>query len=174
MKIIMFFDQIQSGFGTKDDKMVPLSGSKDLLGPSIILSPLLKEVDGKIVACIYCGNGTYLENPDEISRKICEKIDKLNPDLVICGPAFDFKDYSQMCARICHDINTKTKVKSIAAMSKENEDVINEYKDKILIVETPKKGGVGLNECLKNIVKVAKAVYDSENLNSVKEQFCFN
>ena len=67
MKIIMFFDQIQSGFGTKDDKMVPLSGSKDLLGPSIILSPLLKEIDGKIVACIYCGNGTYLENPDEIS-----------------------------------------------------------------------------------------------------------
>ena len=52
MKIIMFFDQIQSGFGTKDDKMVPLSGSKDLLGPSIILSPLLKEIDRLLLVFI--------------------------------------------------------------------------------------------------------------------------
>lgn len=28
MKIVMIFDQIQSGLGTKDDTMVPLTGKK--------------------------------------------------------------------------------------------------------------------------------------------------
>ncbi len=173
IKVIMFFDQIQSGFGTKDDKMISLGGSKELLGPAVTLSPMLKDIDAKVVACFYCGNGTYFEDPEEISRKICAKLDKLNPDIVICGPSFNYEDYSKMCAKICYDINTKTKVKSFAAMSKENEEIISEYKDKILIVETPKKGGVGLNDSFRNIVSVVKKLYDGKDFETIRNESCF-
>lgn len=173
IKIIMLFDQIQSGFGTKDDKMVPLGGSKELLGPAIMLQPFLKEINAKIVACLYCGDGTYKENPEEVSAKLCGKIEKLMPDIVICGPAFNYEGYANMCAKVSYDINTKTNIKSFAAMSKENEEIILEYKNKTLIVETPKKGGTGLNDSLKKISLLTEKLYNNEDINILREQLCF-
>lgn len=173
IKIIMIFDQIQSGFGTKDDKMIPLKGTKELLGPSVTLSPMLKKIDGKVVACFYCGDGYYSENADEVRRKICDKINQLKPDIILCGPSFNYENYSKMCAEICFDINTKTNAKSFVAMSKENEEVISKYSDEILIVETPKKGGVGLNDAFEKMVNVVKELNDGKDISKIREKYCF-
>ena len=66
MKIIMIYDQIQAGAGTKHDKMVPLAAKKEPVGPAVMMEPFLKEIDGRVVACLYCGNGYYLENKEEV------------------------------------------------------------------------------------------------------------
>lgn len=174
MKIVMIFDQIQSGLGTKDDRMVPLTGKKEAVGPAVMMQPFLKEIDGHVMACLCCGNGTYLENPQEVSRKLCAMVKKLQPDVVICGPAFNYADYASMCAKVAADINSTTQSRAFAAMSQENSDVIAQYKDQVMIVETPKKGGMGLNDSLKNICRVAKAMADkSEDLEKLRQEVCF-
>lgn len=173
MKIIMIFDQIQSGLGTKDDTMVPLTGKKDPIGPAIMMEPFLKEIDGHVVACLCCGNGTYLADPEEVSRKLCAMVKKLNPDVVICGPAFNFADYAAMSARVAYDVGSTTGIKAFAAMSEENRDTIAEFKDKVAIVKTPKKGGLGLNDALKNMCRYAKALYDGADTAELKKQVCF-
>jgi len=170
----MIFDQIQSGLGTKDDTMVPLTGKKEAVGPAVMMQPFLKDIDGHVAACLCCGNGTYLENPNEVSRKLCAMVNKLHPDVVICGPAFNFADYASMCAKVAVDINQTTKSKAFAAMSQENTEVIAQYKDQVMIVKTPKKGGMGLNDSLKNICRVAKAMADgSGELEKLRQEVCF-
>lgn len=173
MKVVMIFDQIQAGAGTKDDKMVPLAGKKEALGPAVMMQPMLKEIDAHIMACLYCGTGTYNENKAEVSRKLCAMVKKLNPDIVMCGPAFNYLDYGKMAAEIAYDINQTTDIKAFAAMSKENEETINEYKDKVAIVETPKKGGFGLNEALKNMCTLAKAKVNNEDTTALENNICF-
>lgn len=173
MKVIMIFDQIQAGAGTKDDKMIPLSGKKEPLGPAVMMQPMLKEIGAHVIACLYCGVGTYLNDPDEISRKLCAMVKKLKPDIVMCGPAFNYADYAAMAARVAYDINVKTGIKAFAAMSKENEETIKEYKDKVAIVETPKKGGFGLNDALRNMCTLAKAEVNKEDTTALKEKICF-
>lgn len=173
MKIVMIFDQIQSGLGTKDDTMVPLTGKKEAVGPAIMMQPFLKDVDGHVIACLCCGNGTYLANPDEVSRKLCAMVNKLQPDVVMCGPAFNFADYAAMSARVAVDINATTKAKAFAAMSEENADTIAAYKDKVAIVKTPKKGGLGLNDSLKNMCRMAKALADGADIQGLKKETCF-
>lgn len=173
MKIVMIFDQIQSGLGTKDDTMVPLTGKKEAVGPAIMMQPFLKDVDGHVIACLCCGNGTYLANPDEVSRKLCAMVNKLQPDVVMCGPAFNFADYAAMSARVAVDINATTKAKAFAAMSEENADTIAAYKDKVAIVKTPKKGGLGLNGSLKNMCRMAKALADGADIQGLKKETCF-
>ena len=37
MKVIMIYDQIQSGAGSKDDQMIPLVAKKDPIGPAIMM-----------------------------------------------------------------------------------------------------------------------------------------
>ena len=70
MKIVMIYDQIQSGKGIKDDHMVPLGLVKESCGPAIMMEPFLKQVNGHVVCCLYCGDGFYEANSDEVSRKL--------------------------------------------------------------------------------------------------------
>ena len=173
MKIIMIYDQIQSGAGIKDDHDIPLGAKKEAVGPAVMMEPFLKKVDGKVVACLYCGDGTYLKNPDEVSRKLCAMVNKLKPDVVMCGPCFNYLNYGKMAARIAYDINQNTSSKAIAAMSDDNKETINEYKDKLCIIKTPKKGGIGLNESLEGMCVLAKALYQEKEIEEIKEKFCF-
>ncbi|WP_246599335.1 GrdB-related putative oxidoreductase [Clostridium lacusfryxellense] len=173
IKIITIYDQIQSGMGSKDDKLLPLGGKNVPIGPSIMMEPYLKQIDAKVVACLYCGNGTYLSDKKMVSKKLCDMVQKLHPDIVICGPAFDFKDYAQMCAEVTWDINNSTDVPAIASMSAENEEVLSKYKDLMYIVNCPKKGDVGLTHALSNICKVAKSIAtQDDNIKSIKK-YCF-
>ena len=173
LKIITIYDQIQAGMGTKDDKMLPLGGKNVPVGPSIMMEPFLKQIDAKVVACLYCGNGTYLNDKEVVSKKLCDMVQKLHPDAVVCGPAFDYKEYARMCAEITYDLNNTTGVPAIAAMSVENEEVISRFKDLIYIVKCPKKGGVGLNEALKNICIAAKAIADLDDKAQNIKEICF-
>lgn len=139
-----------------------------------MMQPYLKETGGRVMACLCCGNGTYLADPDEVSRKLCAMVNKVKPDIVICGPAFNYADYAAMCARVADDINRTTEAKAFAAMSQENEETIAAYKDKVMIVKTPKKGGMGLNDSLKHICQVAKALSDGDpGLEALKQSVCF-
>lgn len=173
IKIIMIYDQIQAGAGTKDDKMVPLSAKREALGPAIMMESFLKEIDGKIIACLYCGNGTYLADPEEVSRKLCAMVKKLQPDVVMCGPALNYKDYASMAAKVAYDINETTGIPALAAMSIENEETVANFKDKVNIVVTPKKGGIGLNDSLNNMCQLAKALVNKEDVTSLTSKICF-
>lgn len=82
MKIVMIYDQIQSGKGIKDDHMVPLGLVKESCGPAIMMEPFLKQVNGHVVCCLYCGDGFYEANSDEVSRKLCAMVEKSNQMLL--------------------------------------------------------------------------------------------
>ncbi len=173
MKIIMIYDQIQSGAGIKDDHMVPLGAKKEAVGPAIMMEPFLKKINGRVVACLYCGDGTYEQNPDEVSRKLCAMINKLKPDMVMCGPCFNYLGYGKMAGRVTYDLVNKTNIPAIAAMSVENEETITEYKHKIHIVKTPKKGGTGLNEALDGMCQLADALVNGKDTTELAKKYCF-
>ncbi|WP_240936816.1 GrdB-related putative oxidoreductase [Faecalicoccus pleomorphus] len=172
LKIIMIYDQIQAGAGIKDDRMVPLSATKEAVGPAIMMESYLKEIDARVMACLYCGNGTYRANEQEVIRKLTAMVNKLKPDAVICGPCFNYADYADMAAHVAKSIQDHTHVVAVAAMSQENEAVIEEFKDQICIVKTPKKGGIGLNESLRNVCQLVKALIDQKDINQWK-RICF-
>ncbi len=173
MKIIMIYDQIQAGAGIKDDHMVPLGAKKDAVGPALMMEPFLKQIDGRVIACLYCGDGFFAQDEAEVSRKLCAMVKKLGPDIVMCGPAFNYLGYGKMAAKVAKDVVDTTGVPAFAAMSRENEETIAQYKDQIHIVETPKKGGVGLNESLEGMCLLAKAMYDNKDVDTVVEKYCF-
>lgn len=58
-------------------------------------------------------------------------------------------------------------------MSDDNQETINEYKDKLCIIKTPKKGGIGLNESLEGMCVLAKALYQEKEIEEIKEKFVF-
>ncbi len=173
MRVLMIFDQIQAGMGGKEKADLVLGGKKGAIGSVPMIAPHLKKVDGEVIACLYCGDRYFKENEEEVVSKMTAMVKKLNPDVVICGPAYNYKGYAYMCAVIAKSINEKTDIIAVAAMSKENEDIILKYKDLVNIVKMPKKGGIGLNESLNNICILAKKMFDKEDISELKENICY-
>lgn len=172
-RVMMVYDQIQAGQGTKDDKMVPLKATKEVVGPAVMMDRFLKANDEKVIACVYCGNGTFLENPEEITRKITALATKLKPDIVFCGPTFNYKDYALMAATVCESIQNNTGIATLACMSKENDETIEQFKSRIPIVRGPKKGEVGLNEALEHMCQLGAALADHKDVTAMEKDFCY-
>lgn len=172
MKIIMFFDQIQAGLGGKERNDLSLGASSIIIGAGSMIEPHLDKED-KIIACFYSGDKFFSDNEEKVINKVVESMNKLNPDIVILGPSYNYPGYSRMCAILADNINTRTKTKAIAAMSKENTEVIEAYKDKIHIVKMPKKGGTGLTEALENIIEVARITYTGIDKENRIKEICY-
>ena len=173
MKVLMIFDQIQAGMGGKERADLPLGGKKGAIGSVPMIEKHLKKVEGEVIACLYCGDRYFKENEEEAAKKMTAMVKKLNPDVVICGPAYNYKGYAHMCAVIAKEINEKTDIPVVAAMSQENEDTISKYKNLVNIVRMPKKGGIGLNESLNNICVLARKMYNKEDISELKENICY-
>ena len=43
----------------------------------------------------------------------------------------------------------------------------------LYIVKTPKKGGIGLNDSLKNICKLAKSLSNKEDVSDLTKEICY-
>ena len=173
MKVLLIFDQIQAGMGGKENPMQPLGGKTMAIGSASMLDGGLKEVDGKVVATLFCGDGFFEANTEMVKQKMTAMVKKINPDVVICGPAYDYKGYAKMCAALTKQINDNTDIPALCAMAEQNADTIAEYKKLVNIVIMPKKGGIGLSESLKNICILASDMVSKKDNIEFKNKVCY-
>lgn len=162
MRVLLFFDQTQAGAGGKERPNVELAVEKGGIGSYHMFEKFIKQEDGVVLATMYCGNGYFFDHEDEVKRKVAGLATKLKADIVLCGPCFDYPDYSRMSAILAQYIEENTETKAVAMFSKENTEVIEQYKDTVKIIKMPRKGGTGLNDSLENMSKVLKAVVENE------------
>lgn len=169
MKIVMIFDQGLAGAGGKSNPKQELAIAKGGIGSALMLKPHFDKVGANIVATLYCGNEYFLTHEKEVVVKMTKMVENINPDMVVCGPCFNFEDYALMSAEIAKSIEENTDINVVAMMSKENEETIKNYKGKISILKMPKKGGTGLSDSFDNLAnyidsKVNKKEILRENL----------
>jgi glycine reductase len=169
----MIFDQIQAGLGGKENGHVELGGKKMPIGSANMFENYLKAVDGEIVATLYCGDDYYLENKEVVTRKLVGMVKKMAPDVVICGPAFNYEKYGLLCSEVGFAIESQAGIPVVAAMSKECVEAIAEHKADLTIVKMPKKGGVGLTGALKNILELASLKVNKQSLDEFVQTNCY-
>lgn len=173
MKIVMIYDQIQAGMGTKDNADLPLGGTTNVIGPAIMMAPYLKEVNGTIVACMYVGSEYYKEHKQIVHQKIFAMLKKISPDVILCGPALDNLKYGELCATIALAIQTNTKIPVCAMMAKQNIDTISTYQAKLPIIKMPAKGEIGLNDALHGACLLLQAYDTKQHIQELKQKYCY-
>ncbi|GAB2023381.1 GrdB-related putative oxidoreductase [Pseudolactococcus yaeyamensis] len=166
MKILMVLNQIQAGIGTKDDTHVPLTATQNPVGPGSMMKSMMAKYDEQLLATIYCGTGLYEDDKAVTTRKIVGMVKRLGADVVICGPSFDYLDFSKMSLEIAQAIQKETIAKAVCAMSGEMTDLIAMHQTNLTIVRMPKKGGTGLNDALENICKVVAQVGNHQEVDA--------
>lgn len=165
MKILLIFDQGLAGAGGKSNPNQDLAIAKGGIGSALMLKPHFDRVSANIVATLYCGNEYFLNHEKEVVIKMTKMAEKIQPDMVVCGPCFNFKDYALMSAEIAKSIKENTNLNVVAMMSQENESTIEAYKDKIDILKMPKKGGTGLSESFDNLADYIDSKVNGKQIN---------
>lgn len=172
IKVLVILNHLQAGMGSDENALLPPAGKKIAIGPGKMMEPYFKKLGGQIIATLYCGDVYYKDNTEEVNKKFIAMAKKLSPDVVICGPAFHYENCGEMMAKLADAINLNSDIPAFAAMSKENPST-EKYKDKILIVKTPKKGGTGLSQSIENICQMAIKLGNKEDADELKEKACF-
>lgn len=114
MKIVMIFDQGLAGAGGKSNPNQELAIAKGGIGSALMLKPHFDKVSANIVATLYCGNEYFLKNEREVVIKMTKMVEKIKPDMVVCGPCFNFEDYALMSAEIAKSIEENTDINVVA------------------------------------------------------------
>ncbi|MEQ0488322.1 GrdB-related putative oxidoreductase [Anaerococcus murdochii] len=165
MKVLMIFDQGLAGAGGKSNPNQELAIAKGGIGSALMLKPHFDKVSATIVATLYCGNEYFLSHKKEVVIKMTKMAEKIKPDIVVCGPCFNFEDYALMSAEIAQSIKENTDISVVAMMSKENEATITNFKDKVDILKMPKKGGTGLSESFDNLASYIDSKVNGGEIN---------
>lgn len=166
MKVMMVFDQAQAGLGGKESPDLPMGGKPMAIGSSEMFEKILEGMGGKVTATLWCGDGTFAQDPELNGKKMAAMAKKLQPDVVICGPCFNYANYGKMAAKVALTINEHTDIPAFAIMSEECTAAISEFKDKVTILKMPKKGGIGLTQSLTQMCALAKMLVDKEDTNA--------
>ncbi len=69
------------------------------IGSCEMFTRFLDQQGGKVIATLYCGDGTFLAEPELNAKKFAAMAKKFNPDVVICGPCFNYANYGIMAAK---------------------------------------------------------------------------
>ena len=65
MKVMMIFDQTQAGLGGKESPDLAMGGKAMAIGSCGMFERFMQQNDGKIIATLYCGDGTFKEDPEK-------------------------------------------------------------------------------------------------------------
>lgn len=156
MKVLLFFDQTQAGKGGKNNPGLELGVDKGGIGAALMFEKDLASVGGQIVGTMYCGEGYFFEHESEVVTKIVKLVSKVKPDVLLCGPCYNYPGYAKMACIVASAISKETLTKPIVMLSEENKEVIEEYKNTLPLVKMPKKGGTGLSQSFKDMSLIAQ------------------
>ncbi|BDR58745.1 GrdB-related putative oxidoreductase [Xylocopilactobacillus apicola] len=174
MKVIIILDQIQAGLGGKEHADTPLGGKKMPMGSADNVEKALKNYQGEIIGTFYCGTDYYQANRDLVQRKFAKMAEKMEADVVILGPAYDYPDFSQMACEIADYIQSQTKIPALVACAKEkNEELIEKYHDNLVIVKMPPKGGTGLSDSIEHVALGCDTVVQNHDVADFKAKYCY-
>lgn len=174
MKAIIILDQIQAGLGGKERADTPLGGKKLAMGSAETTAKTLDKAGGEVIGTFYCGTDFYHDNADLVQVKFTRMAAKMDADIVILGPTYDYPEFSKMACEIAAAFKKTSKIPVIQATALEkNQELIAEYKDQLTIVKMPKKGDVGLSDSIDHLVEGCEVITKNGDLGQFKAKYCY-
>jgi glycine reductase len=120
--IVHILNQFFAGIGGEDKANLPVGVIEGAAGAARGLAAELRE-RATVAATIYFGDNYFHEHKDEAKEAIVREVDKLHPEVVVVGPAFNAGRYGLAAAEICQTISERLGLPCVTGMDPENPGV---------------------------------------------------
>ncbi len=166
MKRILFYtNQFFGQIGGEEHANIPPRIEEGVVGTANLFKD---KVEGKIVATIICGDNYYSENMEGCRAFLSKEVERLRPDLVIAGPAFNAGRFGMACGDVCSYINKKYGIDTITGMYIEN-PAVEIYRSDTYIVETGKSAAF-MRKAVSKMVALANKILRGEEIGLPEEE----
>jgi betaine reductase len=118
----------------------------------------------KIIHTIICGDNYYVENMDKVKEFIKEKLQGVDFDFFIAGPAFNAGRFGIACADVCSFIKNEYGVEAITGLYEEN-PAVEMYKKEIYILRVG-KSAAGIRKAIPLMAGFANKLLKGETIGS--------
>lgn len=117
--------------------------------------------DAEVVATVVCGDNFYNENKEEADAFIIDAIEKVKPDLIVAGPAFNAGRYGMACAGVVN-LAYEQGIQAVTGMYIEN-PAVDHCKSKAYIANT-KDSAASMRKALKTMGKITNKLISGEEI----------
>lgn len=164
-RIVYYTNQFFGQIGGEDKAGMKPAVMDGAVGAANLFKDKVGSAD--IVKTIICGDNYYAENIDVARDFILEEIEKVKPDMLIAGPAFNAGRFGIACADICAAVSGKLGIPVLTGLYKEN-PAVDIYKSRIYIAETG-KSAADMRNAVPKMVKLAQKLINGEKLELPEE-----
>lgn len=119
---VHILNQFFAGIGGEDKADLPVGLFDGAAGAARGLASELGD-RAKVAATIYFGDNYFHEHKEEAMEAIVREVDRIHPDVVVVGPAFNAGRYGLAAAEICRTIAERLSLPCVTAMAPENPGV---------------------------------------------------
>jgi len=174
MKIIVLLDQMQSGLGGDEKAETELGGKRLAMGAADTIDKALKKNDSSVMATFFCGTTYFEKNRDLVNGKITRMCQKMEPDVLLVGPTYDYSEFAQMACEVGLAVQSDSDIPVVAMIAQENnQKLIAKFKEKIAIIKMPKKGGTGLTTSIDHCIELCELQSRHTDITEYVAEYCY-
>ena len=166
LRVVHYINQFFANIGGEEKADYKPELREGNVGPGLAFQQSFGE-EAEIVATVICGDSYFNENVDSATATVLDMIKSQNPDLVICGPAFNAGRYGVACGTVAAAVK-KEGIPVITGMYIENPGVDMFRKD-LIIVDTP-NSAAGMPKVLPVMSALIKKMAAGEEILGPKEE----
>lgn len=162
LRVVHYLNQFFGQIGGEDKAHITPEVKEGVVGPGMALKAQISE-HAEIVATIICGDSYFNENIEEVSKEVVGLIEKYNPDVVVCGPAFNAGRYGVACGAVAKAVFDKLSVPVVSGMYQENPGI--EMYSKFAYVVKVADSARGMGPAISGIANIVKKISEGNELN---------
>ncbi len=167
LRVVHYINQFYAGIGGEEKADHKPEVREGKVGPGMAFQQAFGD-EAEIVATVICGDTYFNENIESASAEVISMIKQHNPDVVICGPAFNAGRYGVACGAVAKAVSEELNVPVVAGMYPENPGV-DMYKKYAYIIETA-NSAVGMKKAVGPMASLALKLAKGEEIGSPKEE----
>lgn len=118
-KVLYYINQFFGQIGGEEMAHIAPIFKEKAVGPAMGFERLLGK-SANIVGTIICGDNYFNENLEKSLEFLQEVMDKVHPDIVVAGPAFNAGRYGMACADVAKFVTENYNIPVVTGMFNEN------------------------------------------------------
>lgn len=170
LRVVHYLNQFYGRIGGEDAADVPLELRDGPVGPGLRLQEELGTA-AQIVATLICGDNRAAGDLEAFGLEVAGVLRRLEPDVVIAGPAFNAGRYGLACGEVCRQAARALGRPAVTAMYEEN-PALEVYRRWIYILPATATA-VGMSDALRRLARFALRLARGEPIGGPAEEGYF-
>ncbi len=165
-RVLYYLNQFFGQIGGEEKANISPEFHEKEIGPAFAFAELVGEID--LIGTIVCGDNFFNENKEKAIEFLTSINERLKPDLVVAGPAFNAGRYGMACAGVAELFN-EIGIPVVTGMFEENPG-LEKCRSIAYVVKTG-NSAADMKKALPIMANIVKKIVNNENLKPTRDGY---